>query len=915
LSHCSDFYSTSRQRRSSVPSRHCCFFPSVFSNKTTMKRSSRAILSLFHGRSDRRFQSGRWPTTKTNDHTTTPTMRSFRQVAARIGGGGGTASPHTAVALSSINQFFSTLTTDKDIHDDDNHDGSNFLESGRLLEESLEEAEEKEENQLYQDDDDDLQYSQYDDYDNDHGRRFTKSHHSNDEETGGMDDDSEFPLSKRLWLDPKSPIKERVNRFVNTPLGTMHHLDIKIASIDLIRQCGKLHSFEGMKYAQDILDRLIEEKRHVNAAADNTWPLIVVPDRPFQYVMYGWANLCKRVPFASQRMREVLDLMIQEATYDKETKERVMAERTKETNNQMQTEEETTVDDLFEGITCEPTVATYNTLLQGLTQAATRSIQAAIEAEEVLSVMDKMHQRRGWHTKPNTRSYSLVLNAYAKCNHNTAGERAENVLREMIHRHEQEMEAYHEDHGKDYDLQQPEKNRRRIVTPDAVAYTSVIQAHGNSQKAGAAEKALVLLSELIHSDNPAVQADAFAFANTINVFSKMAAKKASPEARTEAAVRAEEIWWLYVDALKKKKKKNQDTTNGLTSSIVPFNAALKSISNSFTEMSPHLAEELLFKLLEPELHESIQLRPDTVSFNTVMQAWANASKVDKSAAPERAEELLKLLKESSMDEDYSKRIYPNVQSYVVVMNAYAVSRRNDSVFHVHRLLTELLGDARKLYFHGDEEINAVPFTVLLKAIVKSNRQSKEEEVAMEDPFGVQTNEAMLARTADPYTLALETYSELKFDVHGLGVQPDHFAFAAMLDVIAVHTDPESVERRQRISEIFEDACQAGQVSSLLVRSLQNACPNEIVLKGILQLPQSDFSTSIESVNVFPRQWTRFVPPQFRRVTNRKDHFHAKSKSKQRLSTRGGKNLKNGSDSEYQPRRRNKQATHSKDHIF
>ncbi|KAL3913799.1 MAG: hypothetical protein SGARI_000474, partial [Bacillariaceae sp.] len=283
--------------------------------------------------------------------------------------------------------------------------------------------------------------------------------------------------------------------------------------------------------------------------------------------------------------------------------------------------------------------------------------------------------------------------------------------------------------------------------------------------------------------------------------------------------------------------------------------------------------ELLHRLLEPELQELLHLRPDVVSFNTVMQVWANAAKVDSDSAPERAEEILKLLQALANDDDPSKRIYPDVQSYVAVMDAYAVARRSDSIYHTRRLLKELVREG--------QEINAVPFTVMLKAVAKTDpsRGSKNPSQAQEDPFGVQEDDADLGERAsidDPYSVALEVYSDVQNDVHSRGVEPDHFVFAAMLDVIAVHTDSESVERRQRIEQVFQDACQAGQMSSLVVKSLQKACPNESLLKELLQLSRNDAVVSVESVNSFPRQWTRFVPPKFRRITQRKEHFRKKS---------------------------------------
>jgi hypothetical protein len=614
-------------------------------------------------------------------------------------------------------------------------------------------------------------------------------------------------------------------------------------------------------------------------------------------------------------MRQVLDLMIQEDAYDQATKERVLQERQEHNLDHVQDDDD---DDVFQGLSCQPTVVTYNTLIQGLTQAATRSIQAAIEAQETLSVMDKMHHQKGWHTKPNTRSYSLVLNAYAKCQHPTAGERAEKVLRDMVQRHEQEKQLYLEDHGEEYSYHDAQANKRRIVTPDVIAYTSCIQAYGNSNTAGAADKALGLLSELVHSNHPALQPDAFAFANTINVYSKMAAKKASPDARMEAAQRAEEIWWLLVETLKQAKAGDSGEDmqqHALAGSIVPFNSALKAHAVSFTESSPHAAEKLLHRLLEPEMQDLTQLRPDTVSFNTVMQAWANAAKVDSGTAPERAEEILKLLQSLAEDEDPDRRIYPDVHSYAAVMDAYAVARRSDSVYHVRRLLNELLREGRERYLEDDKQINAVPFTVMLKAVAKASprSQTKGATQAQEDPFGVHEDDADVGNRAsisDPYSVALETYSNVQNDVYRLGVEPDHFVFAAMLDVIAVYTDVESVERRQRTEEVFQDACREGQVSSLVIKSLQKACPNEQILKELLQLSRNDAVVSIESVNVFPRQWTRFVPPQFRRVTQRKDHFRKKSEH-----YRKNKGQKNGKARDEISNKERKKRQSNKDFIF
>jgi hypothetical protein len=697
----------------------------------------------------------------------------------------------------------------------------------------------------------------------------------------------------RIWMDPQAPLEERVNRFINLPLGEIHHLDIKLTSLELIKACGKQNSFEGMKNAQDILDRLIEEKKYVNNSQETTTTaFIVIPDRPFKMVMYGWANMCRKVDLAPQRMREVLDLMIQEAEYDKKISEQVNSSRIEEQSysnddsnndgNDGGSDDDTQHDDLFIGLSCEPTVDIYNTLLQGLTQAATRSIQAAIEAEHALSKMDKMNRTRGWHTKPNTRSYSLVMNAYTKTRHATAGHRAESVLRRMIERHEYEKQEYFEEYGLEYNIVDPEQNNKIIVTPDTVAYTTVIQAHGDSDSSESAEKAFMLLNELIHSDNPALVPDSFAFATTINAFSKMADRKKSPKDRVEAAQRAEDILWMMVDIMKNNQEHSNDHLSG---SIVPFNACLNAWAQSFTPESPHRAEDLLHRMLDPDLQSIIQVQPNTVSFNTCMQAWSKACKFEDSAAPEKAEELLTLLINlsndavDSPDGDKDWKLRPDTRSYVTVMNAYALSRKEDSVVQTRRLLSELIREGRGKYFDcgGKDKMNAYPFTIILKAAANAKTNDSGSDEAEENAFGSLDVEDDGIPVEDPYTIALETYNELLNDTYDLGVRADHFAFSEMLAVVAKYTAAESIERRQRIEEVFQDACNAGQVSSVVIRAMQKACPNDIVLADLLRLRGNSTVASIESINIFPKQWTSRVPQEFRRVSSRNDHFRKQSK--------------------------------------
>ena len=110
-------------------------------------------------------------------------------------------------------------------------------------------------------------------------------------------------------------------------------------------------------------------------------------------------------------------------------------------------------------------------------------------------------------------------------------------------------------------------------------------------------------------------------------------------------------------------------------------------------------------------------------------------------------------------------------------------------------------------------------------------------------------------------VALKTYEEVVHDLYDLGVSPDHMFFATMVDVIATYTSSESIERRQRLERVFEDACSAGEVSSMVVQALVKACPSREMLLGLLQVSQ----WPMDSVNALPREWTRKVLPNFKKL--------------------------------------------------
>ena len=63
--------------------------------------------------------------------------------------------------------------------------------------------------------------------------------------------------------------------------------------------------------------------------------------------------------------------------------------------------------------------------------------------------------------------------------------------------HETERERYEAETGRPYNVEHPDSNAWRIVTPDAIAYTTVISAFASADGKGYAQKAEEVLFEMI----------------------------------------------------------------------------------------------------------------------------------------------------------------------------------------------------------------------------------------------------------------------------------------------------------------------------------------------------------------------------------------------------------------------------------
>lgn len=239
-------------------------------------------------------------------------------------------------------------------------------------------------------------------------------------------------------------------------------------------------------------------------------------------------------------------------------------------------------------------------------------------AEKFLRFVEKESNKSGcqWY---NTRSYNLVINAWAKSERKDSIDRAHALLRDM------------------------EKSSK--VKPDLLSYSGIISCIAKSKRSSInITRAEDVLIELVENN---VTPDNVIYNQVINLHSKSGARGSAE--RCETLLRA-------MQGLA------NDGNDKVTPDVRTYNLVLTAWAN---EKGPLEAEKVLQRL---EAHESI--RPDSISYVTCMDSYARVGD---------AHNTLRVL--SMMEKAFEKgnnNAKPTRRAYTSALNALAKSGRGDA---------------------------------------------------------------------------------------------------------------------------------------------------------------------------------------------------------------------------------------------
>ena len=320
---------------------------------------------------------------------------------------------------------------------------------------------------------------------------------------------------------------------------------------------------------------------------------------------------------------------------------------------------------------------TFNFLIDGW--AFSNEKDSVDNAMSLLERMEELHYNYGSESPvcPDVRSYTKVINALSRSKRRDSGDLAESILDKM-----EEVTT---------------SGKNTLAKPNTYTYTAAIEAHANSRNDDSPQRAEQLLERMVErysNGDPDVLPNARCFNAAISSY----AKSAVPGAALRAEVLLEKLDGLYMSGLEDAKP-NRFNYNSLITAWAnyrPDGYSDHDGDGNYDEFcSARKAEEILERMEQSYASGDQYCKPDIVSYNAVIDAYAKSSRED---AAEHAEQILRrmghLYKEGRVD------IRPNTRSFNTVINAWAKSGRGDEAADKAQNLLDMM---TRLYEEGNSD--------------------------------------------------------------------------------------------------------------------------------------------------------------------------------------------------------------------
>jgi len=281
-----------------------------------------------------------------------------------------------------------------------------------------------------------------------------------------------------------------------------------------------------------------------------------------------------------------------------------------------------------------------------------------------------------------------------------------------------------------------------------------------------------------------------------------------------------------------------------------------------------------------------KVRPDAISYQTVMDAWASSKEI---YAAENAEAILERM-DTRYREGY-RHLKPTLQSYNIVLNSLSKSRGGDAAERAQKILQFLEEQCES--GNTDLKPDVVAYTTVMDCLAKSRLRGKATSVkGILDhmhkehndgdnnvrpnvySYGTVLNACAYTYHRDDKAAALEIALDAMEEVKKIPwLKPSHVIYASFFKVIANSMSRRDPRRNNVIQSAFQECCARGLVSPLVLGNLRTTASAE----QYAELLGNDVAgLSYVVKDDLPKEWTCNVKQTrskkvstFRRLGNRK----------------------------------------------
>ena len=498
----------------------------------------------------------------------------------------------------------------------------------------------------------------------------------------------------------------------------------------------------------------------------------------------------------------------------------------------------------------KPRILNYNVLIRAYGKLASPE-----QAEKILMDLQRKYEETNDEDfRPRTITYTEVIDAYGKSKQRNSAEKAEEILMKMFE------EAENDDGTMD-----------ESIAPSSITCDAVLNAWAKKGNRIAAERAETILERMEYlrlNGNVKVQPTSFSFATVIGAWGR--ARAGSKIEGKENAERAHFIFTRMKDFMKSigREKDGDQYTKDLHPDTVVFNTVIDAWSKSNDPQAGTKAEELLFEMEELQRIGSNFAAPDAITFNSVINCHATSGHLN---GAKRAENVLKKMEIASKN---GSDVAPNVRTYNTVLKAY--SKRSSSQGAAKRAEVILM------YMLRSEDDSIQPdvfsFSTTLDCWAKSKEAGKAEKTWMIlqkmlefykssgnekiKPNEVSYNTVLNACAFSAFTPDEEKKRALKIAVtafnemqNSKSVKPDAITYGMLIKCIA-NLVPRGKTRTKMASDLFTNCKKAGLVNGLVFDEIRRAVPGNVMAGLLGRIPQKNRRKPLSQLELrdLPRSW-------------------------------------------------------------